>query len=262
MYGSKGHGLRGGSFTAAGEYLAYSADPACACGACASSGTWRSAEGRVGPARRHGPRAAAAERRRTGTLRIGWSTRARRAVATCAAHSAAARAAAHPGALAPRPPLRGVRHFDVELAVRRNLDQHQLGVPVGEADLAARGPAGPDRAHAAHRPKLLDAPCPELALEALLGGRARVPGPAAPEADRASRGPRPRRPRPGPAAPPRSSAAKGAEASAACGSSKNTKPQPAQRDAPGAAAAPQRGQLVVVSRVARSVGRSRRGRGC
>ena len=40
MYGSKGHGLRGGTFTAAGEYLSYGRS-VYGCAACASSGTWR-----------------------------------------------------------------------------------------------------------------------------------------------------------------------------------------------------------------------------
>ncbi len=84
MYGSKGHGLRGGSFTASGEYLAYTPIRPAAARVRFVRRPGGQRNGRhVEPARRHRQRAAAAERRAApGMLRIGWSTRARRAVAS------------------------------------------------------------------------------------------------------------------------------------------------------------------------------------
>ena len=82
IYGSRGHGLRGGSFTASGEYLAYSpvrlrlrrvrfvSDLA-----VSGSVEWNRREGTV----RARLRLAGARR---GTLGIAWSTRATRALAS------------------------------------------------------------------------------------------------------------------------------------------------------------------------------------
>lgn len=104
MYGSKGHGLRGGTFTASGEYLAYRPIRLRLRGVrfvrdLAVSGvvTW---DRRVGTVRARLRLSGA----RTGTLRIGWSTRPR---ARCVATRHAGRppgAAAHAGALSRHPP--------------------------------------------------------------------------------------------------------------------------------------------------------------
>ena len=82
MYGSKGHGLRGGTFTASGEYLAYTPIRLRLRGVrfardLAVSGTvdWNRRAGTV----RARLRLSGA---RTGMLRLGWSTRATRAVAS------------------------------------------------------------------------------------------------------------------------------------------------------------------------------------
>ena len=82
MYGADGHGLRGGSFVAEGEYLAYGRirlrlRGVRFVGDVPVSGTvdWERRAGTVRARLRLGGAA-------TGTLRIGWSTRAARAIAT------------------------------------------------------------------------------------------------------------------------------------------------------------------------------------
>ena len=82
MYGSRGHGLRGGSFTASGDYLAYSPIRLRLRGvrfvsdlAVSGSVEWNRRAGTV----RARLRLAGARR---GFVRIGWSTRAPRALAS------------------------------------------------------------------------------------------------------------------------------------------------------------------------------------
>ena len=68
MYGSEGHGLRGGSFTASGDYLAYGADPAADEARALRARLGGERRRHVGPPEAHGDRPAAARGLRNGAV--------------------------------------------------------------------------------------------------------------------------------------------------------------------------------------------------